>query len=263
MAKKLFEHIRVNEKTGTKAYYYPMPVKDTPENQAFINSIRALGYEVGWTRLGFEIIHAALVPCKNHFKDKSGRTVYVDTPEDEQRRIYNNYIREALAEQDRKKHDGRCCFFNEHGQRERCPLRIPNPDFNVNLPHDLKTNPKTIPNRCDICKYFPFKESHDVTPFSSLANEDDNGEDIPYEPPTPWDYNESDHYDELEDAVKAILHRYRPKLDGLVDLLASGLTQAEAAETLGKAPSTINSQQKLLHKLLVTVPELQELLLIS
>lgn len=261
MAKKLFKHIQVNEKTGTKAYYYPMPVENTPENQAFISSMRALGYEVGWTKFGCETIHAALIPCMKHFKGKNGRTVYIDTPESEQRFIYNSYIREAMAEQDQTKHDGRCWFFIEHGQRVRCPYRVANPNYDPSLPDDPKSNPKTIRNCCETCKYYPFKNTHDVASFSSLVVEDDNGEVAPYEPPTPWDYNEPDRYNELVSEVKVILHKYKPKLDSLVDLLAAELTQAEAANVLGKKTTTINSQCKLLRHLLDIVPELQDLLL--
>lgn len=260
MAKKLLKHIRVNEKTGAKTYYYPMPVENTPENQAFIGSMRALGYEVGWTRLGFEVIHAILVPCKNHFKDKSGCTVYVDTPESEQRHIYNEMIQEAMAEQNRKLHDGRCWFFKD-GLRHRCQYRKKNPSYDPNHPHDPKSNPKTMRVRCEECPYERFKNAHDEALFSELEQEDDCGEKIPFEGSAVYDTYSFESYDELSADVMTVLHKLKPKLDDVVDLLAKGLTQADAAEALGKAPTTINSQVKSLRRLLDTVPELQELLL--
>ncbi len=187
--------------------------------------------------------------------------VFIDTPEDEQHSRYNVMIQDAMAEQNRKLHDGRCWHYNERGQRERCPYRKENPNFDPSRPYDPKTNPKTVRVRCEECPYERFKYAHDEALFSELEQENDCGETIPFEGTAVYDTYDFESYDGLSADVMTVLHRLKPKLDDVVDLLAKGLTQAEVARTLGKRPSTINSEMKTLRHLLDAVPELRELLL--
>ena len=255
MAKNFLLHAKANE-AGSTDYFFPLKIT-APEDEEYA---RLFGFEIGRTWIGFDKAKAAMIPCKRTARDRHGKEIFVDTPEDVQLDRYNCLMREIRAEQDRKRHDGRCSFFNEQGLRERCPYRVANPDYDPNIPHNPRTNPKTVRKSCEGCEFSPFKAAHDMASFSELESVDDSGDAVPYEPASPWDYYEDDRYRELAARVKSVVHKHKPRLDGLVDLLAAGLTQADAARALGKAPSTINSQHKVLRRLLETLPELQELL---
>lgn len=254
---QLLPHVRYNPTKGSNDYYFPLKL----DNPAIEESARLRGYQIGWAMLGYEKFRAAMIPCKRKVCDTHGNEIFMDTPENEQHARYNEMIQDAMAEQNRKLHDGRCWHYNERGQRERCPYRKENPNFDPTRPHDPKTNPKTVRVRCEECPYERFKNAHDEALFSELEQKNDCGETIPFEGPAVYDTYEFENYDGLSADVMAVLHRLKPKLDDVVDLLAQGLTQADAAEALGKAPTTINSQVKSLRRLLDTVPELQDLLL--
>lgn len=256
-ASHLLPHVRYNSQTGSNDYFYPLEL----ENETDEEFARLRGYQVGWTWRGQKKIRAAMVPCRQKAYDEHGNEIFLDTKEDEQHRIYKALMGDENAAQDRAKHDGLCSFIKENGQRKRCPYRIPNPNFNPAIPHNPKTNPKTIRNHCECCRYYSFKEAHDVVTFTDLEMHNERGETISFEPLSPWNHDEADRYKELANAVRAVIRQYKPKLGSLVDLLANELTQAEAANLLGKKPTTINSQRKLLRHLLDTVPELQALLL--
>lgn len=111
------------------------------------------------------------------------------------------------------------------------------------------------------CPYEHFKNAHDEILFSDLEQEDDCGEIIPFEGPAVYDTYDFESYYGLSAKTMTVLHELKPMLDDVVALLVKGLKQAEVARTLGKRPSTINSQVKTLRHLLDTVPELRELLL--
>lgn len=251
----LLPHVRYNPATSSNDYFFPLKLNDAAIEEA----ARLRGYQIGWTILFDEKFRAAMVPCKRKARDEHGNEIFLDTPEAEQHARYNAMINEAMTAQDRKRHDGRCWFFKD-GLRHRCQYRKKNPSYDPNRPHDPKTNPKTVRVRCEECPYERFKNAHDEALFSELEQEDDCGEIIPFEGPAVYDTYSFESYDGLSTDVMTVLHELKPKLGDVVDLLAQGLTQAEAAEALGKAPTTINSQVKSLRRLLDTVPELQELL---
>lgn len=255
-ASHLLPHVRYNPQTGGNDYFFPLELND----KAIEKAARLRGYQIGWTILFDEKFRAAMVPCKRKARDEHGNEIFLDTPEAEQHARYNAMINEAMTAQDRKRHDGRCCFM-KNGLRHRCPYRKENPNFDPSRPHDPKTNPKTVRVRCEVCPYERFKNAHDEVLLSELEREDDCGEIIPFEGPAVYDTYSFESYDGLSADVMTVLHKIKPKLDDVVDLLAQGLTQAEAARALGKRPSTVNSQVKALQHLLDTVPELRELLL--
>ena len=235
----LLPHVRYNPATSSSDYFFPLKL----ENPAIEESARLRGYQIGWTKLGNETFRAAMIPCKQKACDAHGNEVFIDTSEEEQHARYNELIREASSAQKRKLHDG-CCSFYRNGMRHRCPTFIPNPNFDPSRPPDNRTNPKTVLNRCDGCGFARFKEAHDVLPFSVFEKEDENGEKIPFERGESFDAYEFESFDGLAAEAKAILHRHKPSLDKLVDLLAKEMTQADAARALGKRASTVNSQQK-------------------
>ena len=88
----LLSHTRVNPTTGQVDYYFPMEIED-PADKEFA---RLSGFEIGWTLLGYRVINAILVPCKRKTHDALGREVYLDTPSEEQHRIYKALIQDEL-----------------------------------------------------------------------------------------------------------------------------------------------------------------------
>lgn len=260
MANKILRFIKVNEETGQTEILFPMPVENPEVNQEFLNNQRELGYEVlHWGRECF-----ILVPCKCHITDRCGRTVYVETSEEEQQKRFNDYSREIKAELNRKRHDGRCSFFNEKGMRWRCPLNKPNPDYDPNGPEDPKKNPKTIYNSCTGCEFERFKQAHDMTPLSAYESDDENGKEITHEFVSPEIYPEYNRLRYLVDRAKCILQKHEGKhkmeLDIILDLLVAGFKQVEIANQLEEAPATINYRVHKLRNLFQNLPELQQLI---
>ena len=158
-----FRHIRKDPVTGEENYYYPLEITDP--------SIRVLGrergLEIGKTRLGNRTFEAVMVPCKDT-ATIHGVEVFVDTPSDVQRKRYLEYIKDELAEQDARKQDGRCQIPDGRGGVKRCPCRMPNPDYSPG-----GNQPKTLPVRCEGCKYEQFKQAHTTIVVSALDHEND------------------------------------------------------------------------------------------
>ena len=235
-----FRHIRTNPITGEDDYYYPLEITDL--------SIRALalehGLEITRTRLGNRIIDAVMVPCKDTAMIH-GIEVYVDTPSYIQRRRYLNLIKDELAAQEAAKQDGRCNIPDGRGGTKRCPLRIPNPAY---VPGG--DAPKTLPVKCQGCKYEPFKQAHTVVEMSCLDSENDDGEVTTYEVPSPRSYYAADRYEELREQFLAFVKERKPKLLPLAELLTDELTKSEASRELGDAWGTVTSRTDKLKELL-------------
>ena len=65
------------------------------------------------------------MPCKDRIVDKTGREVFIETSEEDQRARYLEYIKDELTAQDAAKQDGRCVIPDGKGKVKRCPCRIP------------------------------------------------------------------------------------------------------------------------------------------
>ena len=235
-----FRHTRKDPVTGEENYYYPLEITDP--------SIRALarerGLEIGKTRLGNRTFESVMVPCKDT-ATIHGVEVFVDTPADVQRKRYLEYIRDELAEQDARKQDGRCQIPDGHGGVKRCPCRVPNPDYTTGA-----DQPKTLPVKCQGCKYEKFKQAHTTIVLSALDHENDAGEFDTYEVPSTKDMLAADRFLELRDEFIAFVRERNPKLAPLAELLTLEYTKSEAGRELGDPSSTVTSRVEKLKDLL-------------
>lgn len=240
MASNSYKHIRTNPITGELDYYFPMEANDP--------SIRALarerGLEISRTRLGNRTFEAVMVPCKDT-ATIHGVEVFVDTPSDVQRQRYLEYIRDELAEQDARKQDGRCQIPDGRGGVKRCPCRVPNPDY---VPGG--DQPKTLPVKCEGCRYEEFRQAHTTIVVSALDHENENGEFESFEIPAVKDLTTADRYLELREQYVAFVRERNPKLAPLAELLTLEFTKSEAGRELGNASSTITSRAEKLKALL-------------
>ena len=239
-ASEVFRHIRTNPVTGQTDYFYPLEITDP--------SIRVLakerGLEIGRTRLGYRVFDAVMVPCKET-ATVHGLEVFIDTPSEIQHQRYLAFIRDELAAQDATKQDGRCNIPDGHNGLKRCPCRIPNPDY---VPGgDM---PKTLPVRCEGCKFELYRQAHTVIELSALDREDDSGEMESYEIPSPKCSFAADHYLKLREEFVAFVKGRNPKLAPLAEKLTDEYTKSEAGRELGDASSTVTSRTDKLKKLL-------------
>ena len=71
------------------------------------------------------------------------------------RELYETIVHEEDVVQKRKIRDDRCIISDGNGRTIRCPLRLPNPEYDPNKPTG-EGNRKTIKNSCDGCPYNTF-----------------------------------------------------------------------------------------------------------
>ncbi len=236
---KIFCHVCIDPNTGETDYFFPLEITDP--------SIRAFAKEhalvIGRSRLGFRIFDAVMVPCKDT-ATVHGREVFIDTPSDVQRRRYLELIKDEMNAQEDAKQDGRCSIPDGRGGVKRCPCRIPNPEY---VPGgDM---PKTLPIRCEGCKYETTRQAHTVFEMSALDHEGDDGDTQPYEVPTPENYYDAARYERMRKHFVAFVEERNPKLAPLAEALTLELTKSEAARMLGDATSTVGSRTDKLKKL--------------
>ena len=241
MAKKYLDNVRINPSTGEREFYFPMELKDPADKEYAGLS----GLEIGMARLGFRKFEAIFIPCLEKSVDAHGNEVFLKTPSDVQRRIYKALCKDELDEQEDIKQDGRCNIPDGRGGTKRCPLRIPNPTFAPG-----GDAPKTLPVRCQGCKYEPFKQAHTVVEMSCLDSENDDGEVTTSEVPAPKSYYAADRYEELREQFLAFVKERKPKLLPLAEMLTDELTKSEASRELGDAWGTVTSRTDKLKELL-------------
>lgn len=241
MAKKILKNVRMNPITGDPDYFFPMEVTNPADREY----ARLNGLEVGKAMLGFRSFEAIMIPCKTKGYDAKGREIYLDTPSEEQRRIYAALCKDELNHQEDIKQDGRCEIPGKNGGTKKCPLRIPNPGYAPG-----NGQPKTLANKCEGCPFEQFRQAHTTIPLSCLDHEDENGEREPYEPSTPKNYCEGNYFEELGKAFVEFTKEQSPRLTPLAEKLVLEYSQSDAAKVLGKSNSTVYSQRKKLEKLL-------------
>ena len=240
MSKKILKNVRINPITNEPDFYFPMEVTNPADKEY----ARLNGLEVGMAMLGNRRFLAIMIPCKRKDYDSKGREIYLDTPSEEQHRIYKALIKDELNRQEDEKQDGRCNIPTANGGTRRCPLRIPNPAYAPG-----GNQPKTLANKCEECPYEPFRQAHTVIELSCLDHESENGEMEPYEVPAPKSNYAGDRYEELAEAFIAFVRERKPKLASLAELKVDELNLTEAAKELDKAISTVDSQSKKLEEL--------------
>ena len=233
MAKKYLGNVRINPITGDRSFFFPLEIKD-PSVEEYA---RVYGLEIGWGRLGFRSFKAVFIPCLEKTTDAHGNEVYLETTSDVQQRIYKSLCKNELDEQEDIKQDGRCNIPDGRGGTKRCPLRVKNPAY---IPGG--DSPKTLPVRCQGCKFEPFKQAHTVIEISCLDSENDKGGVTTYEVAAPRSYFAADRYMEIKEQFLDFVKERNAKLLPLAELLTDELTKSEASRELGDAWSTVTSR---------------------
>ena len=250
MAKKFLKNVRINPATGNYDYFFPMEIKHSTDADredkvcADMEYARLNNLQTGMARLGFREFEAIFIPCKNFTYGPKGNLIFLDTPEEEQHRIYLNYIKDEMSWQDGVKQDGRCPIPGRKGGVKRCPCRMPNPSY-----VEGGDQPKTIPVKCEGCVYEKFRQAHTTVTFTTLDHEDEDGEMESYEAPSPVYSYEGERYERMGEAFLAFVQERNPKLTDLADLLTQECNCSEAARELGMATSTAGSRRELLKDL--------------
>ena len=227
-----YQHVRTNPITGEDDYFFPMEITD-PSIKALA---RERNLEITRTRLGNRTIDAVMVPCKDT-ATINGVEVIVDTPSEVQRQRYLEYIKDELAEQDAKRQDGRCQIPDGRGGIKRCPCRVPNPEY---VPGG--DQPKTLPVKCQGCKFEQFRQAHTTIVVSALDHENEAGEFESYEIPAVKDLLAADRFLELREEFIAFVQERNPKLADQAELKTLEFTNSEIARLLGQPTSTVTSR---------------------
>lgn len=231
-----YKHVRVNPITGELDYFYPMRIT-SPADREFA---KAQGLEIARTRLGNRVFDAVMIPCKTVERDATGKESYADTPSEIQHQRYLEFIKAEMVEQDAEKRDGRCIIPDENGGYKRCPLRVANPAYTHG-----GNEPKTLPVKCEGCKYEEFKHAHTVTPFSTMDYVDEEtGEIVPFEPTASRLSFEADRYDRLSEELLEAVRAQAPDLFDFTGLLLREFSRSEAARELGTHTSTAAYRRK-------------------
>ena len=238
---KYLKNVRINPITNEPDFYFPMEITN-PADKAYAQLNRL---DIGMAMLGNRRFLAIMIPCKNKAYDDKGREIYLDTPSEEQHRIYKALIKDELNRQEDIKQDGRCNISTAHGGTKKCPLRIPNPNY---VPGG--NQPKTLANKCEECAYEQFKQAHTVIEMSCLDHKDENGETESYEAPSPKNYYAADRYEELSKEFVDFVRERKPRLAPLAEMLVREYKLTEASEELGRSTSTTFSQKEKLQELL-------------
>lgn len=235
------KNARNNSITGELDYYFPLEIT-SPTIREYAKDN---GLEIGMARLGFRWFEAVFVPCKITAHDRLGREIYLDTPSDVQYRIYKQLCRDELKAQDAQKQDGRCIIPDDKNGYKRCPCRVENPEYTPDNGH-----PKTIPVRCEGCKFERFRQDHTYTQLSALNHENDACDEEDYCIPTPHGYFEADRYMMIRDDFLSFVEKRNAKLAPLAELLTLEYRKIDAARKLGLPPTTVGDRTEKLKELL-------------
>ena len=156
------------------------------------------------------------------------------------RQTYLDYKREKWNQENRFKQENRCIISGKDGKSKRCPLRIPNPEY-----EGLPGQSKTLAVDCEQC---PYGYNHSFRPikgtvfFSSLELKDNDGNADPFDPvsPTsiPTDYAYFNLLSGLIDYVKEKHPKYSDYTE-LLSLLGQDFSVKEASDILQKPQTTL------------------------
>lgn len=122
---------------------------------------------------------------------------------------YEKHQHEVGKADDKAKREKRCMICGSNGKLIRCPIRVPNPEYN-----DDSEKPKTIANDCENCPYgyhHLFRPIKGDVVFSALDVEDENGNTDPFEPESVSDPLSADRYFELLEGLISYIKEKYPK----------------------------------------------------
>ena len=151
---------------------------------------------------------------------------------------YDTFKRDQWMEEYRYKQENRCIIGGAGGKSRFCPCRIPNPEYK-----EGGTAPKTIINDCAKCQYYrSFKSLKGKILFSTLTVTDDQGNEDPFDPASPYPFNQADEYMELLYGLIRYIKVHHPKYSKYtesMELLGHEHTLKEASVILGKPYRTL------------------------
>ena len=192
-----------NTETKQFDYYYPIDLEGLSAED--VKTYEQSGLKIGCSRIGSKPIKiAAMLPCKKQEKI-NGKTVFVDTPEEEQRKIFLSYAEDELHEQARVRDSNRCIISNGKGGLKRCQ------------------------GNCATCD-----QSHNRKPQTIMLSGLDNEDDI---------FDVEDKYGDeafkacvLYEELYAFVSKNYPKYASVLEALKNSNTRCDAAKSIGIEP---------------------------
>ncbi len=144
---------------------------------------------------------------------------------------YDSFKRDQWMEEYRYRQENRCIIGGANGKSRFCPCRIPNPDYK-----EGKSAPKSIANDCSHCQYYGmFKSFKGKVIFSTLTVTNDQGNEDPFEPASPYPISQAEEYRGLLYGYISYIKVHHPRYieyTDLVELLGHEYTLKEAASIL-------------------------------
>ena len=158
---------------------------------------------------------------------------------------YEKHQREAWKTEDKAKREKRCMICETNGKLIRCPIRVPNPEYDGN-----PETPKTIANDCENCPYgyhHFFRPIKGNVVFSALDVNDDDGNSDPFEPESITDPLSADRYFELLEGLISYIKEKYPKYSEYAEfvyLLGQEYEIKEVASIMKKSDKTLYGWRK-------------------
>ncbi|MDE7254400.1 MAG: hypothetical protein K2O32_15875 [Acetatifactor sp.] len=158
---------------------------------------------------------------------------------------YEKHQHEVWKAEDKAKHEKRCMISGSNGKLIRCPIRVPNPDYDGS-----PRKPKTITNDCENCPYgyhHYFRHIKGNVAFSALDVEDENGNADPFEPESESDPLSADRYFELLESLISYIKAKYPKYTEYAEfvyLLGQEYKIKEVATIMKKSNKTLYGWRK-------------------
>lgn len=158
---------------------------------------------------------------------------------------YEKHQREAWKTDDKAKREKRCMICGTNGKLIRCPIRVPNPEYD-----DNPETPKTIANDCENCPYgyhHFFRPIKGNVVFSTLDVNDDDGNSDPFEPESITDPLSADRYFELLEGLISYIKEQYPKYSEYAEfvyLLGQEYEIKEVASIMKKSDKTLYGWRK-------------------
>lgn len=158
---------------------------------------------------------------------------------------YEKHQQEVWKAKNKTKREKRCIICRSNGKPIRCPIRIPNPEYDGS-----PKTPKTIANNCENCPYgyhHYFRPIEGNVVFSALDVVDDDGNINPFEPESVSDPLSADRYLELLEGLISYIKEKYPKYSDYAEfvyLLGQEYEIKEVATIMKKSDKTLYGWQK-------------------
>lgn len=172
---------------------------------------------------------------------RNKQVVFVRGSKEEYDAIMSMYSKEFKAE-DR---DRRCMISGKDGKLIRCPEQV--------------ADPVTGEKKCNSCKNCPYyysldKKSYYTATFSDLSSENEDGEEVGFDPGTEKNMGDGERYYRiLEDLIESVREK-DPILADIIRLKEDGMSQSKIGEQVAL------DQRRVGEKLKAFMPEMKQFL---